>query len=213
MKKFILALLASITLTASAAECDHLYPNQKKILVKETVQLCNSWYVSVYDEKKRRVVFVSEVLDPKEAKPSRNSAFRADTRVKFAVRPAELDRSGFDRGHLVPADDASNQKEMNETFLMTNVVPQSPNLNRGQWRKLENYVRNKARGQTIYVMTGAVYDNTLHGTLTVPVPSSMYKVAYFKSGTEYWQADNKDGAKAVRVSKVQLEKQAGHSIP
>ncbi len=214
MKKLILAILATVSLSAFADTCDHLYPNQIKHVIKGTVQLCNSWYVVRYDEVNRRPLMVSEILDPKTTVTVRKDAFKKDDRVKHPVRPSELDRTGFDKGHLVPADDASDQQEMKETFLMTNAVPQSPKLNRGQWRKLETYVRSKARGQAVYVVTGALYDETALVSLhTVPVPYAMYKVGYFKSGTEYWYAKNEDGAKAVRVQKAQIENEAGYRLP
>jgi endonuclease G len=50
----------------------------------------------------------------------------------------------MDRGHMCPAADRSCSKEdMDATFLMSNMVPQSPNLNRGPWEKLERPVAGR----------------------------------------------------------------------
>ena len=60
------------------------------------------------------------------------------------VRPDDYRGSGFDRGHLCPAADRSaTSQDMDATFLMTNMVPQSPDLNRKTWVKLAEYARDK----------------------------------------------------------------------
>ena len=66
------------------------------------------------------------------------------------VRQATHDdytHSGFDRGHLCPAADrSSSTKLMRSTFVMTNVAPQTPALNRGAWKKIEDACRRYAAG-------------------------------------------------------------------
>ena len=50
--------------------------------------------------------------------------------------------SGLDRGHLSPAADARcNARYMEESFFFTNMAPQYPGLNRGQWKNLEEWTR------------------------------------------------------------------------
>src|SRR5207245_812851 len=59
--------------------------------------------------------------------------------------------------HLCPAADRSASKEdMDVTFLMSNMAPQSPNLNRKVWEKLEEYCRSQVRGgeQELFVVAG-----------------------------------------------------------
>lgn len=42
--------------------------------------------------------------------------------------------SGFDRGHMCPAQDRSIKKaDMDRTFYMTNIVPQASNCNQRAW--------------------------------------------------------------------------------
>ncbi|MGE0197694.1 MAG: DNA/RNA non-specific endonuclease [Simkaniaceae bacterium] len=51
-------------------------------------------------------------------------------------------KSGFDRGHVVPAADVRFSDEaLKETFYLSNIVPQHPQCNRGMWVQLERYVR------------------------------------------------------------------------
>jgi endonuclease G len=75
----------------------------------------------------------------------------------FVVRPNDYRGSGLDRGHMCPAADRSCTKEdMDATFLMTNVGPQAPDLNRITWEKLEAYCREQVRERDVdlYVTAG-----------------------------------------------------------
>ena len=63
---------------------------------------------------------------------------------------------GFDRGHMCPAGDRTKNGDLNsETFLMTNMVPQSPKNNRHTWRLLEEACRRFAKnGKELYIICG-----------------------------------------------------------
>ncbi|KAL7521311.1 hypothetical protein ACHAWX_005985 [Stephanocyclus meneghinianus] len=70
--------------------------------------------------------------------------------------------SGYDRGHLAPAADfAASEREMGDTFCLTNVSPQCARLNRGMWLRLEDFVRNVAmenRNESdTWVITGPLW--------------------------------------------------------
>lgn len=100
--------------------------------------------------------------------------FRPDPRL-----PAHFQRigyydysgSGYDRGHMVPsADRFANAKLNEETFMMTNIVPQTGALNQFPWEKLESYARSQARrGSDVYTIAG-VYGRkgVLKGKVVVP---------------------------------------------
>lgn len=68
--------------------------------------------------------------------------------------------SGYDRGHLVPSGDrTANETDNSATFLMTNIIPQTPDNNREPWRELEEYCRTLVRqGKELYIIAG-VYQN------------------------------------------------------
>lgn len=62
------------------------------------------------------------------------------------VSPSCYRKSGYDRGHNVPAaDKAGNPMCLVETFAMSNISPQTPKFNRREWKKVENLVRSLAR--------------------------------------------------------------------
>jgi endonuclease G, mitochondrial len=93
-------------------------------------------------------------------KARRDNPFAPDTTLPagfFRVRPRDYDRSGFDRGHLCPSADRSvSHQDQDATFLMSNMIPQSPDLNRHGWAKLEEYCRSQARegDEDLYVVAG-----------------------------------------------------------
>jgi len=64
--------------------------------------------------------------------------------------------SGFDRGHLCPHSDRAATREMSyATFVMTNIIPQAPNVNQKAWAQFENYCRDLVRkGSRLYVIAG-----------------------------------------------------------
>lgn len=67
--------------------------------------------------------------------------------------------SGFDRGHLSPAGNAkSSAGMMKDTFYLSNITPQHPQLNRKYWLKLEKYVRDLTKVYpVVYVITGPLF--------------------------------------------------------
>lgn len=73
-----------------------------------------------------------------------------------ATNANDYSGSGFDRGHLVSSEDRSSTTADNSaTFVMTNIIPQAPDNNRGVWVELEKYCRRLARqGKTIYIVAG-----------------------------------------------------------
>ncbi|MGE5611929.1 MAG: DNA/RNA non-specific endonuclease [Bacillota bacterium] len=65
--------------------------------------------------------------------------------------------SGFDRGHLCPHSDRAADEAMSfSTFVMTNIVPQAPNVNEKAWAHMEAYCRALVRQQhqRLYIVAG-----------------------------------------------------------
>lgn len=102
---------------------------------------------------------------------------------------ADYRGSGFDRGHMVPAGDFSwNQLLKFETFVLTNIIPQSPNLNRGIWRGLEDLIRNLTTSMDTrtVIITGAIYaeENGLIGRNSVGIPVFCYKSIFLSESNQ-----------------------------
>ncbi|HLO88844.1 MAG TPA: DNA/RNA non-specific endonuclease [Nostocaceae cyanobacterium] len=89
----------------------------------------------------------------------RQDDFRADTNLPsgwYRVTSSDYTGSGFDRGHMTPSADRTNNITNNSsTFLMTNILPQAPDNNQGPWADLENYCRDLvAQGKELYIVSG-----------------------------------------------------------
>lgn len=150
----------------------------------KTQQLCKTNWAVHYLLPLKASEFVVEKINLEDVTGSatRRDDFRADPQVAAEYR-AELSDyvgAGYDRGHLSPAAANTRTVEiMSESFLLTNMVPQVPNLNRGIWLRLELRVRNWVRdhNKDIYVVNGAVYgDGFLSVGNGVAVPTHMFKV-------------------------------------
>jgi endonuclease G, mitochondrial len=88
--------------------------------------------------------------------------------------------SGYDRGHMVPsADRFANPKLNEETFMMTNIMPQTGALNQFPWEKLESYARSQAwRGFDVYQIAG-VYGEQGILKRKIVVPTNCWKIIAF----------------------------------
>ncbi|MEO1655565.1 MAG: DNA/RNA non-specific endonuclease [Bacteroidota bacterium] len=90
----------------------------------------------------------------------RQDDFRSDSDLPnflYKVSGSDYRGSGFDRGHLCPsADRTLTPADNSSTFVMTNMIPQSPDNNRGPWADLENYCRHLIEGGNLelYILAG-----------------------------------------------------------
>jgi len=84
---------------------------------------------------------------------------------------------GYTRGHQIPSADRTATLELNQqTFYMSNMTPQGYDYNSGIWLDLETRVRSYKCNDTLYVVTGAHWDNTYTNVSRYPVPTHYYKV-------------------------------------
>jgi len=98
-----------------------------------------------------------------------------------AVKPNEYNKSGFDQGHMKPAESSPSQEAMYESFTMTNMSTQYGNTNRGDWRYLEEGVHElvQATGGKATIITG----NAFLDDKGNPLPED--KIQYYeKDGTK-----------------------------
>lgn len=89
-------------------------------------------------------------------------------------------RSGWVRGHMVPAGDLKyDQQAMDDSFLTTNICPMDQGFNNGIWKRLEEKVR-KLAGQFghVYIITGPILGENRHGKVgesDILVPDAFFK--------------------------------------
>ena len=145
----------------------------------------HEYYALSYSEKDEQAEWVAYELTRdrlNQKRVERANNFRPDPKVKTGSADIyDYKRSGYDRGHLVPAGDMGfSRRSMSETFYMSNMSPQVRNFNGGIWRELEESVRDWARRfRHIYIVTGPVLTDVLEdeiGKNGVSVPKRYYKV-------------------------------------
>jgi endonuclease G len=162
--------------------------------------------VSAYDRRTKNPHWVAEHFTPQSlatrSGDRKNSAFLEDKAVpeKFRANLKDYFRSGYDRGHQVPAADCKwSQTAMDETFYLSNMCPQvGEGFNRDYWAHFEDFCRRLTQKYpSVRVVTGPLYlpkrdpaDNkwyvkyeVIGNPPNVAVPTHFYKVIFAEDGT------------------------------
>jgi endonuclease G len=176
------------------------YPNPLTTLV-------NRAYTVGYDESRRNPAWSSyrlpaEVLPQRFPRPSR---FRTDGRTRAQVRHEDYTGTGFDRGHLTPNHAIATRfgaAAQEETFLMSNIIPQASDLNQGPWRELEATLaeRTAIAAREIWVTVGPAYrgaSRRLASGSTVP--------------TDCWMTVADETARGPRLQAFLMSQSTGRS--
>ncbi|GIV26011.1 MAG: hypothetical protein KatS3mg026_1703 [Bacteroidia bacterium] len=148
------------------------------------------YYALCYDEAAEQARWTVHVLEGRrlaQSRVRRTQDFRPDAAVATAsAQLQDYARSGYDRGHLVPAGDFKwDSVGMSETFYLSNMSPQLHEFNAGIWEEVESTVRAWARQKgRLVVYTGPVLDRPSGyiGPNRVAVPRAFYKVVYALEG-------------------------------
>ncbi|MCS6789395.1 MAG: DNA/RNA non-specific endonuclease [Bacteroidia bacterium] len=150
----------------------------------------HTYYALCYDEEHeqpRWTVHILEGANLKKGKLRRTQDFRPDPAVRTgSAELSDYKRSGYDRGHLVPAADFKwDETGMSETFFLSNMSPQLHEFNAGIWEEVESTVRAWAkRYGKLVVYTGPLL-NKIRGKIgksRVSIPEAFYKVVYRVEG-------------------------------
>jgi endonuclease G len=135
-----------------------------------------------------------EETDSMLTKWERPYSFQKDVRTTAQVTHDDYTSTGYDRGHMAPNAIVLaqyGQMAQMETYLMSNITPQTPALNRGIWQRLEEKVRTElSQDDTknkevhdLYVITGPIFsDNPAKLESGIPIPEACYKIIAFKRG-------------------------------
>ncbi|KAF9915525.1 nuclease [Lobosporangium transversale] len=181
-------------------------------------------YVASYNRQFRHPNWVAEHLTAASLVAGdgvvRGNNFMEDTLIPdlYKAHLADYFRSGYDRGHMVPAADCKrNQNAMDETFYLSNIAPQVGNgFNRDYWAHFENFCRNLTKKYSdVYVITGPLYlpqQDPTNGKFfvkyevignppNIAVPTHFYKVILTDKGN----GDMTIGAFVLPNDKIQNE--------
>eukprot|EP00105_Crassostrea_gigas_P043710 XP_019927858.1 PREDICTED: nuclease EXOG, mitochondrial [Crassostrea gigas] len=196
-------------------------------------------HVISYDQSKKTPVWVAELItqDTIQGTASRkHSNFMPDPSIPplFSADNSDYRGSGWSRGHMAPAgDNKFDQKAMDDTFYLSNIVPQDIDNNAGFWNRFEMYCRDLAkRFDNVQVVSGPmVLPSTLNdrgqrvvtypviGQNEVAVPTHLYKVILVEADERpiaigcfivpNEPIENKNSLKEFQVTLEEVQKRTG----
>ncbi len=194
MRMSVLCCLILFCRPALATECSRLFLDgvapslAAPAPMERDTLLCNRDFAVMVSGMTHEPVWAAEHLTRDAIRSAqhelRQGVFHEETRQPAAdrARLADYQRSGFDRGHMAPSGDAPTRVSQQESFSLANMVPQSPDLNRGLWAGIEKQVRELVLSEgEAYVVTGPAYhlaSPAVIGANALPVPSSVWKAVY-----------------------------------
>jgi endonuclease G len=157
-------------------------------LAQRTTMLCNDAYVVLASGVTHGALWSAELVTRAEVKAAHGTAregeFHPEDRLPVADRAqlGDYRGSGYDRGHMAPSGDQPDEVAQQQTFSLANMVPQTPELNRGVWAKIEMAVRHMAerRGE-LFVVTGPAFVGQQISSIgpdNVLVPTSTWKAVF-----------------------------------
>ena len=144
-------------------------------------------YTVSYNAKTRQPNWVMWQLTNEHVMPKKAGVwneYREDYEIDEGDRAtlADYSLSGYDRGHMCPGGDCNWDEEgRDETFVLSNMCPQNPNLNRGDWKEIEMACRKWAQQYgNIYIVCGPIFLKSQQhkriGNNQIPVPEAFFKV-------------------------------------
>ncbi|MEG1562592.1 MAG: DNA/RNA non-specific endonuclease [Bacteroides sp.] len=169
-----------------AAVADHLEIPAALTKGQELI-LHRKGYTASYNRANKIPNWVAWELTAEKVKgnAARTNDFLPDPDLPKSEAATTQDYKGakIDRGHMCPAADNKWDKQaMIESFYLTNICPQHHNLNRGDWKELEEACRDWALHEgKIYIVCGPILFDKKHRTIgehKVVVPEAFFKVIF-----------------------------------
>ncbi len=170
-------------------------------------------YVLSYNKNTHNANWVSWNLNTSwYGEAPRQTKFTPDPLLPKNIRQAtdyDYKKSGFDRGHTLRSEERTSNDEDNiSTFFYTNIMPQTPDLNRGVWLKFERYCQKLCEedNKELYIIAGGVYHDG-YGVIgkNIAIPDSCYKIVVVMERGERL----KDVTKNTKVIAVMMPNEEG----
>jgi len=209
----------------SLSACPQLYPTSElprvlnPRLALSVRELCSDHYAVLYSGVARAPLYAVEYLTKGKILAAREfgraNDFRADNRLPKDWRNllSDFKGSGFDRGHLAASGDMPTPAADSQSFLLSNIIAQDPQLNRNLWAAIEKAVRAHAQHRPVYVFTGTLFIGKKIERLNdrVLIPTHVYKLLYDPDRNEAaaYLVENKPDRKHREVDLSSLQELAG----
>lgn len=111
-----------------------------------------------------------------------SGSFISDTTLPLSfyhVKHSDYTNSGYDRGHLVSSEQRTdNDQDNKSTFILTNIIPQTPDLNRGVWYDMEDWCLKMCKDslKELFICAGGIYKSENKLNQLIAVPDSCFKI-------------------------------------
>jgi len=175
--KLFKILLLSLALSACEVEPIVSQELRDEVIIENAV--FKVWYSEV-KEQPVKLIYTSTNRPKNVDRGSMN--FYTEKEVHTSDN-ADYYRNVWDKGHLAPAATYSDSYEnLRQTFSFLNCALQEQNLNRGEWRLLEEQEREWDDEQNLTITVNLVWDE---GYEILPsgghIPTDMIKHIYFEN--------------------------------
>ncbi len=174
------------------------YPKNISHICKDIKILENTGFVVGYCEELKNPVWVVYQLGPKSTDGGeRPQRFSVDERTEAKVSHNDYTRTGYDRGHISPnhaIETRYGREAQLQTFLMSNICPQKPDLNRKIWRLLEQKIADGSAFrpcrddyaenlEEIWIVTGPIFGTSIDKLPSgVAIPEAFFKLIIDEQG-------------------------------
>lgn len=181
MKKLLSCLILTMSLAiAGFAQTPVLgNPSNAGATDDNNLLVTHKGYILSYNKDRGGANWVTWHLAKSDMGSVERSKFAPDMLLpaSFRIKPSDYTGSGFDRGHLCPSADRTDTIANNEeTFLMSNMQPQTAKLNQQTWRFLEEYTREQVnKNQEAYIIAGC-YGDSGRIKNKVTIPTNCFKI-------------------------------------
>lgn len=207
------------------------YEKYGKITVSkpDATLICRQGYITLHDNQAKVPVWTAWTITPQTVNGCvpRSNAFAADQSLPATKRsdPKDYAGNGYDQGHIAnDAHQSYDQQVEYESFLMSNMAPQLPGLNRGIWKLLETSTGawTFSRQHTLLIYAGSIYNvdtDKKIGADKVDVPTAFYKIVIDENTNEvlaflFPHKENQGNDLTVVESTVaDIEKATGATFP
>ena len=216
--------LAPLPLQTCMAQLPYGAPTAKP----NTTTICHLGFMVNHDPVGKIPHWVGYTLQPATSISCipRDDAFAPDASLPKGKRAelADYHKSGYDQGHLASnADMSFSAQGARQSFLLSNMSPQLPGVNRGVWKQLESSVRawtyTTKHPMTIYSGDIWTAQSKTIGPNKVVVPDTLFKIIVDNTTKQSYAflVPNREGLNtdiaAFQVSVADVEKASGLVIP
>ncbi|MBN2685868.1 MAG: DNA/RNA non-specific endonuclease [Pontiellaceae bacterium] len=146
--------------------------------------LANEGFIVGYSDERCNPLWVAyRIFDvPTLESDKRPGSFSTDRRTQARVSDDDYNKTGYDRGHMAPNYGIATRYGRDaqlQTFQMSNVIPQTPSINRYLWKDLEMRVAEKYGRffSEVWVITGPVFEGEIETLASgISIPTAYYKI-------------------------------------